>query len=207
MFDNIKWLFFDVGSTLTDESQCYNKRCIEAIENTDITYDEFVSKVMEFTKQNKKGDHEAVKYYGLTLPNWHTELEILYPDVKYVLSSLSEQYKIGIIANQSFGTKDRLAEWEILKYIDIVVASAEEGVSKPNPEIFLSALSRAECKPENAVMIGDRMDNDIIPAKKIGMKTIWIKQGFAKYQEPKCEEEKADIEVSNLTQIIDILLK
>lgn len=36
----------------------------------------------------------------------------------------------------------------------------------------------AKCKPENAVMIGDRIDNDIVPAKQLGMKTIWIKQGF-----------------------------
>lgn len=43
------------------------------------------------------------------------------------------------------------------------------------------ALSRANCKAENAVMIGDRIDNDIVPANIMGFKTIWIKQGFGKY--------------------------
>lgn len=207
MLNEINWLFFDIGSTLSDESECYEKRYREAIENTDVSYDDFVSKVMEFTMQNKKGDHEAIKYYGLKLPEWHKELEKLYPDAAEVLSLLSKEYRIGIIANQSFGTKSRLEEWGISEYIDVVAASAEEGVSKPNPEIFSRALSRAECNPENAVMIGDRLDNDIVPAKKIGMKTIWVKQGFAQYQQPKCNEEIPDYIVENLSQLIDILLQ
>ena len=63
-----------------------------------------------------------------------------------------------------------------------MIASAEEGVEKPNPRIFQIALERANCLPENAVMVGDRLDNDIIPAKELGMKTIWVKQGFAEYK-------------------------
>ncbi len=34
--------------------------------------------------------------------------------------------------------------------------------------------NRADCKPQYAVMVGDRTDNDIVPAKAIGMETIWI---------------------------------
>ncbi len=78
-----------------------------------------------------------------------------------------------------------------MKYIKLVVASAEKGVAKPDSEIFLRALSRAYCLPENAVMIGDRIDNDIEPANKLGMKTIWVKQGFAVYQKPMNEFQKA----------------
>ena len=42
--------------------------------------------------------------------------------------------------------------------------------------VFHCALAKAQCLPVNAVMIGDRLDNDIVPAKKVGMKTVWIKQ-------------------------------
>lgn len=42
-------------------------------------------------------------------------------------------------------------------------------------------------------MIGDRIDNDIVPAKQMGMKTIWGKQGFGKYWNVEREEEKAKI--------------
>ena len=40
MPENIEWIFFDIGSTLVDEMECYKKRYSEAIENTDITYEE-----------------------------------------------------------------------------------------------------------------------------------------------------------------------
>lgn len=54
-------------------------------------------------------------------------------------------------------------------------------------------------------MIGDRIDNDIIPAKALGMKTIWIKQGFGKYWNKSTEREHADYEVHNLSEILAIV--
>ena len=54
-------------------------------------------------------------------------------------------------------------------------------------------------------MIGDRIDNDIIPAKQLGMKTIWIKQGFGSLWTVMGESEKADIEVNNLSDILNYL--
>lgn len=207
MMNNIKWIFFDIGSTLVDETECYKKRFEEAVKNTDIPYEEFENKVIEFSKRNLKGDHEAVKYYNLSLPEWHNELEILYPEAKSVLKKLKEKgFKLGIIANQSLGTKERLRRRGILKYFDVVAASAEEGVAKPDLKLFEAALKRAECKPQNTAMVGDRLDNDIVPAHKIGMKTIWIKQGFSKYSTPKNESEKADFVVDNLNKILDIFI-
>ena len=97
-----------------------------------------------------------------------------------------------------------MVQGRILKYIDLVVASAEEGVSKPDRRIFEIALQRASCRPESAVMIGDRIDNDIVPAKKMGMKTVWIKQGFGKYWQIRGEEEKADYEVHDLNGVIAV---
>lgn len=53
-------------------------------------------------------------------------------------------------------------------------------------------------------MIGDRLDNDIYPAKKIGMNTIWIKQGFGAYQIPKSKEYEPDIAINHLTKLTNI---
>lgn len=55
-------------------------------------------------------------------------------------------------------------------------------------------------------MVGDRLDNDILPANKIGMKTIWIKQGLGKYSTPENEGEEADITVYNLNEILDVFI-
>ena len=92
-----------------------------------------------------------------------------------------------------------------MKYIQLVIASAEEGVAKPDKRIFEIALERSMCSPNGAVMIGDRIDNDIIPAKKMGMATIWVKQGYGKYWTITNESEKADFEVNNLTELLAFL--
>ena len=86
--------------------------------------------------------------------------------------------------------------------IDIVLAPTEEGISKPNPEMFHRALIAANCWPDNAVMIGDRLDNDIVPAKRIGMKTVWVKQGLGGLANVVHENEKADYEVKNLSELL-----
>ena len=204
--DNINWLFFDVGSTLIDETECYNHRIRDAIEGTDITFEQFNDKRIFFAKQNLKGDIEALKFFGLTKTPWHTEDEKTYEETEHVIKILYDKgYNIGIIANQSLGTEKRLENWGLLKYIKLVVASAEEGVAKPDKEIFLRALSRAECQPENAVMIGDRIDNDIEPANKLGMKTIWVKQGFSAYQTPMNDFQQADYTVDRLQDILEVL--
>ena len=72
------------------------------------------------------------------------------------MKKLSRIYKIGVIANQSLGTSERLENLGVRKYLDLIIASAEEGVSKPDRRIFEIALERSSCKPENEVMIGDR---------------------------------------------------
>lgn len=89
----------------------------------------------------------------------------------------------------------------MLNYINLVVASAEEGVAKPDLRIFEIALSKADCKAEEAVMVGDRLDNNIVPANKIGMKTVWIKQGIGGLATPMTQEEQPNYTVSNLNEL------
>lgn len=205
MLENIKWLFFDVGSTIVDEYHAYEHRMREIAYLANTTYSSVYETAMQFYKQNQKGDLETAKLLGVKLTEWHIEDEMLYDDAPKCLEILSSKYKIGIIANQSLGTKERLKQYGVLQYINLVIASAEEGVAKPDKKIFEIALERSNCKPNNAVMIGDRIDNDIIPAKLLGMHTIWIKQGFGQYWNITQEIEKADYVVHNLMEICNIL--
>ena len=54
-------------------------------------------------------------------------------------------------------------------------------------------------------MVGDRLDNDIRPAKELGMQTIRIRKGLAKYMRPACADEKPDFTVDSLTEILGLL--
>lgn len=206
MFTKITHVFFDIGTTLVDETECYNHRICEVIAGTDITFEQFVEKRIFFQKQNLKGDLEAIKFFGLKKTPWHREDERLYPETEEILRYLRERgYIIGVIANQGFGTEKRLEAWGIWKYFDSITASAEEGIAKPDPEMFLRALKRSGGLAENSVMIGDRLDNDIAPAKSLGMKTVWIKQGFSVYCSPTCPQEQPDHTISNLMELKNLL--
>lgn len=203
--DDIKWLFFDIGSTLVDESLVYEYR-FGGIANASGKSTEYIyDKAMEFYRQNKKGDKEVASMLGVKAPAWDKKRERLYPDAEEVLINLHEKYKIGVIANQMYGTEERLEAFGIRRFIDVVVASAEEGVEKPDRRIFEIAFERAGCSPEEAVMIGDRIDNDIVPAKKLGMKTVWMKQGFGRFWKISGDEEKPDYEATCLTDLLDLM--
>lgn len=202
----IKWIFFDVGTTLVDEEKAYDYRAYEMIQGTNITFEEFDKKRIELAKQGLDGNSAAIRELGLTKTRWLPQYEELYDDTIELLEYLkNKKYKLGIIANQDMNLKKRLEVFGILEYFDLVIASKEVGVSKPNKEIFNIALSKVKCKAKDCIMIGDRLDNDIIPANQIGMNTIWIRQGLAKYQAIKLGMDYSNFVVSSLSEIEDIL--
>ncbi len=201
---DISWLFFDVGSTLVDETKPYEYRFRVIAEKAGVPLQKVYDQAVGFYRQNKKGDLEVMKQYAVPRPEWRSDLEVPYPDAMKCLDTLKKHFHIGVIANQNLGTQKRLEENGLMRYIDLVVASAEEGVAKPDRRIFEIALGRAGCDPGSAVMIGDRIDNDIIPAKRLGMKTVWIRQGFGGLWDIKDDSERPDFTADSLTELLNI---
>lgn len=197
---SVKWLFFDIGSTLVDESQVYEQCIRDLIDGSELSYEEVYDKMEEFYRQNKEGRVEVLKYYRLKKPRWNDSLEVPYPDAASCLQQLHRLYHIGILANQNAGLSQRLERFGLLPHIDLVVSS-EIGFSKPDARIFHYALELAQCSAHDAVMIGDRLDNDITPAKALGMRTIWIQQGFSGLATVRCPEEEPDVTVKNLREL------
>ncbi len=201
----MKWVFFDLGATLVDENDVYKSRCEFAIRQANIDPSEFINKVYEKAKVSPTPIRNAAKAYGVVLPEWDNSLEKLYDASYSVISNLYGKYKLGIIANQTLGTQERINNWGIGQFFDVVMASAEAGCAKPDPKIFTMALQKAKCEPGEAFMVGDRLDNDIAPAKKLGMKTIWVRQGYAIYQTIDDESKIPDHIVDDLNEVTDIL--
>jgi HAD superfamily hydrolase (TIGR01549 family) len=135
------------------------------------------------------------------------ELEAPYEDAEVTLRTLSSRYKIGVIANQSSGTAERLTKWGLMQFVSICLSSAELGLEKPDPAIFELALCRAECTPTDAAMIGDGLDNDIRPARMLGWNTIRILQGFGRFQSCRDGWEEADLTVPTLGALIPIFTR
>ncbi|MBU0996593.1 MAG: HAD-IA family hydrolase [Firmicutes bacterium] len=204
---NIKWIFFDLGSTLIDETEADNHRIRDMIEGTNISFDTFNNKRIEFAWKGLEGDQEAIKYFGLKKTPWHSEDETPFENSYATLDYLKNRgYKLGIIANQVIGTSQRLDSWGLLEFFDIIITSAELGVSKPNKLIFEKAFELSRCKPTDSVMVGDRLDNDINPAKSLGMKTVWIRRNFSIYQNSKYGDNIVDWVISDITDLKDIFI-
>lgn len=196
-----KWIFVDVGSTLVDETEAYNHRARDMIAGTNITFKEFDDMRIVFARQGLDGNSETIRHFGLTKTPWHSEDEVPYPDACDTLTELKARgYRLGIIANQNPGLEKRLEDWGLRQYFDVIVSSAEIGYAKPDREIFEKAFEMAGCTAEESVMVGDRLDNDMLPAKEIGMKTVWMKSGLAKYQ----TSEIADFQIQSLGELKEI---
>jgi putative hydrolase of the HAD superfamily len=91
------------------------------------------------------------------------------------LESLSERCPLVLVTNFYGNMNSVLKEFGIDRYFAGIVESAVEGVRKPNPDIFRLAVNRLGVLPADAVMIGDSLSKDIIPAMEVGCKTIWLK--------------------------------
>ena len=202
----IKWIFFDIGSTLIDETEAYNHRVRDIIVGTNISFEEFDDVRIALAKQGLDGNSAAIKHLGLSKTPWHSEDEVPYPDAHNTLAALRNKgYRLGIIANQKLGTVERLESWGLHQYFDVIAASAELGYAKPDKKIFEKAFELAGCIAEESVMVGDRLDNDIIPAKAIGMKTVWVKNGLAQYQGAVLGKGVADYQIGSLAELLRIL--
>ncbi|MDE2937279.1 MAG: HAD family hydrolase [Chloroflexota bacterium] len=217
----VRWVFFDVGYTLINEDDALWDRIYQiqkALNDCGVTVStEEVRTALENSANeqanapvaqaisNLTGSKELVNRLAPTF-TWRKDLEKPYPDAEHVLSVLSKRYCIGVIANQSAGTEARLDAWGLLRYVSEVVASAETGLAKPDLAIFKLAIERAGCQDRESVMVGDRIDNDIVPAKALGLKTIRIRQGLSRSQVPIDSTQKPDFEVRQLGEILEILL-
>lgn len=206
IFTYMKWIFFDLGSTLIDESDCAEYRLQQLLGQPNAPSRELLEKRMkEYASLNRLPYKDAAKEFGLETIKWPTHLEKLYDETLDVLEQLRGKYKLGIIANQNYGTEERMIAYGIRKYFDVIISSAEAGVSKPDLNIFKLGLEKAGCLSEEAYMIGDRLDNDIEPAGQIGMRTIWVRQGSFADGNVELIEHKPDIIVSEIKDILKYL--
>lgn len=202
---NIKWIFFDLGSTLIDEEACIEYRVAENLKQPGApSKEEFYRQMEYFASVNKLPYKDTVKKFGLETVRWVKELEKLYPEAADVLEALSGKYKLGIIANQSAGTEERLAQYGIRDYFDVVAASAEAGAAKPDKRIFELALSQAGCSADEACMVGDRLDNDIAPAAEMGMYTVWVRQGWFGRGNADLARFKPNVTVDSISEVTGI---
>ncbi len=75
------------------------------------------------------------------------------------------------------------------------------GLRKPDPRAFLAASEALGAAPVDCVMVGDRIDNDIAPAKALGMKAILFRSGRHRRQRPRSAAEAPDAIVTDVPEL------
>jgi len=95
----------------------------------------------------------------------------------------------------------RLVQLGVDMFFDVVVTFDDTGVRKPAPEPFRKALELLKVRPEEAVMVGDWAERDIIGAKTLGMPTV-----FARYGDDfGTKNSGADFEIDDVLEIIPVV--
>ena len=206
----IQWIFFDMGYTLVNEDLSWLVRCREQAATAEarkkgVTALDIYRGVIDASQHYLPQFRTVIDRYGFSwAAPYRSEYEALYPDAASTLQSLARRYSLGVIANQTVGLRDRLRAYGIADCLAVVASSWEAGVLKPDPALFRLALREAGCAPEDAVMVGDRLDNDVAPAKALGMGTVWIRQGFGALQTPRDAASTPDHVIDRLSQLIPL---
>jgi HAD superfamily hydrolase (TIGR01662 family) len=205
---------FDVGETLIDETREYGtwadwlgvpRHTFSAVFGAVIALGMDYREVFQFFSSGFSLDTERTRRADAGQPETVGEND-LYPDVRPCLTALrSAGIWLGIVGNQT------LRAGEILRKLDLpadLIATSEEwGVSKPDKSFFSALISAAPCEAGRIVYVGDRLDNDLKPAKAAGMRTAFIRRGPWGYiweQHPDMAEA-ADWRLASLTELPPIV--
>jgi HAD superfamily hydrolase (TIGR01549 family) len=138
---------------------------------------------------------------------WRYPPDALQPDARSALAALSRGYRLGVLANQERWIQETMARDGIARYFAMWIVSAEVGAEKPDPRIFEHALAEAGVPPERCVMVGDRLDNDIVAARRHGMRGVWMLRGEAPPEPSEQQLAQADASVRGLGELSAALAK
>lgn len=100
------------------------------------------------------------------------------PGAKNLLQALSKKALIYVATNAADSSVEdiikALVRAELAPYIDGCFCRDNIGYCKPEPQFYLSILDRLNVEPQEVSMIGDSLDNDILPARNLGMQAYWL---------------------------------
>lgn len=127
----------------------------------------------------------------------------LMPGIGEVLADLASDFSLVIAGQYGRSLLDILEQHDLARYLSSRITQDDFRITKPDPRYYEQILARSGHAAERSVMVGDRIDNDVIPAKAVGMSTIRVRVGLHASQEPRTPEEMPDIEVSSVAELLE----
>jgi HAD superfamily hydrolase (TIGR01549 family) len=195
----LKAVFFDVGETLVDEER-YWRQIAESVG----VRPHVLWAALGVTIARGEQHRRVYDYLGVEAPRVMPafyESGDLYPDALDSIAKLrAHGLFVGVAGNQPAELEDWLADegWAV----DYVASSARLGVAKPDPAFFTAIVEAAGCEPAEAAYVGDRVDNDVLPAKAAGMIAVHVRRGPWGYLQ---DAAAADLRVDSLAELPEAL--
>jgi HAD superfamily hydrolase (TIGR01662 family) len=196
----VKAVFFDVGETLVDERAYW-----AALAGRTGLAPHVLWAALGITIERGE-EHTALwEHLGIERPSDEGLLyhrDELFPDAIPTLEELrSRGYFVGIAGNQT-GALEAWAREERLP-ADVVASSAGWGVRKPDPAFFRRMVAEAGCPPNEVAYVGDRVDNDVLPALEAGLVAVHVRRG--PWGHLQRGTERADLRLDSLAELPEAL--
>lgn len=162
----------------------------------------FLFKKLDFNLTDGKKKDFLTRYYQPVTD----QITLIQGAVEAVKFFKEKNLKVGLISNTIFPKRFHLEELKrfgLDRYLDLVLFSSEAGFKKPHPRIFNAAIEMLDIMPDCAAFVGDKLEDDVGGAQKIGMKTILRLKEGENYSLPIFP----DATINNLTELPQAVLK
>ena len=208
-----RWVVFDLGETLVDETGNWG-RWADFLGVPRLTFFGVMGAVLQQRRPHTDTfgyftsdfdlQREAARKEAAGMP-WKFDEDDLYDDALPTLQRLrADGFRLAVIANQPLQAVSFMASLPV----DIAVASAEWAVHKPDPHFFHRVREQLAVPASDIAYVGDRVDNDIVPAKAAGMLAVHIRRGpWGLIQQSWPEAATADIQLDDLKGLPDALAR
>lgn len=214
----IKAVLFDLDGTLLDRDESVKSFIHHQHDRIlgHIPQEKYVQRFIELDQRGyvwkDKVYQQLIKEFGITEQTWEELLQdyldqfknhcVPFPNLIRMLEELKNRnLQLGVISNgRGQFQLDNIKALGIEKYLDCILISEWEGLKKPDPEIFRTALERLRVLPHQAIFVGDHPENDVKVAQHVGMKGVWKR-------DPQWNQVEADYVVDDLAEIPFILEK
>ncbi len=191
----IKYIIFDLDGTLYESPEVYQKFA-EAAYHTyaqvNCVPEETARRRLEERREElKRQKGFAVPYtlalisYGIDIETWHrmnaeffNPADFLKPDeaLRSSLLEMKKKLRLAVLTNNNDVQTRRILEAIGLTGIfDHVFTFNSFHLLKPDPAILKNVLAVMKAQPEECLMVGDRYEVDLIPARNLGMQTSEVK--------------------------------
>ena len=172
----LKAVVFDVGETLVDEERWWRRLADREGLQPHVVWAALGVTIARGEEHTALWGHLGIEQP----PRWWHEipyaLEDLYPDALGCLERVRALgLRVGVVGNQS----EALEAWarESALPADVISSSASLGVRKPDPAFFDKVVELMGCSASEVAYVGDRVDNDVLPAASAGLVAVHVRRG------------------------------